>query len=637
MKKSHSIQPTHLSRKDAAPLGGMLDEGVLEGLMRDDALRYVFQPIGDLRQGTVWAHEALIRGPKDSIYLRPELLFRLATRKGLAREFDLFCLCQALKQWGQTGESGRLFINISADALVHACEQHGVHNVVDEVRLHGINPQQLVLEITEEERVRDFAQLLHVGQQLRGAGIQLALDDFGDGRSSLRLWSELRPLYVKVSSYFCHDLTRHSDKLQTLQALQGLAQVFGAQLIAKGIENAADLRLLRDLELSYGQGYLLGKPAVRPTLQLHNHALGVLHERPSAAPPPPPGPASVADNAASAPGTAGATPSATPSATPEPQASSGNGGSSTGSLQVVWAPTVHISTTNNEVYELFLQYPTLHALAVVAGERPLALINREQFMNHYATLYFRELHGRKPCMIFANRAPCLIEQHYNLDELLRVFTSHDQRYLKDGFIITAQGRYIGLGTGDQLGRTLTEVRLEAARHANPLTFLPGNIPINQHIERLLAHQTGFVACYADLNHFKPFNDQYGYWRGDEMIRLVARLCVQHCDPQRDFVGHVGGDDFIILFQSEDWQQRCERIITEFAQQALALFDEPARLAGGIHGEDRHGVQRFFPCTTLSIGPVPVPPGAYRSAAEVAHAAAQAKHDAKQADQGASGR
>ena len=120
MKKPHSIQPTHLSKKDAA-LGGALDEGVLEGLMRDDALRYVFQPIADLHTGTVWAHEALIRGPKDSIYLRPELLFRLATRKGLAREFDLFCLCQALKQWGQTGATGRLFINISTDALVHAC------------------------------------------------------------------------------------------------------------------------------------------------------------------------------------------------------------------------------------------------------------------------------------------------------------------------------------------------------------------------------------------------------------------------------------------------------------------------------------------------------------------------------------
>ena len=110
----------------------------------------------------------------------------------------------------------------------------------------------------------------------------------------------------------------------------------------------------------------------------------------------------------------------------------------------------------------------------------------------------------------------------------------------DGFIVTENGPYVGLGTGDQLVRSVTEARIEAARHANPLTFLPGNISISQHIERLLKKQVHFVACYADLNHFKPYNGYYGYWRGDEMIRLMARLAMEQCDTQRDFLGHVGG-------------------------------------------------------------------------------------------------
>ena len=79
-----------------------------------------------------------------------------------------------------------------------------------------------------------------------------------------------------------------------------------------------------------------------------------------------------------------------------------------------------------------------------------------------------------------------------------------------------------------------------------LTFLPGNIPISQHIERLLKKRVLFVACYADMNNFKPFNDYYGYWRGDEMIRLLARIAMEQCDSQRDFLGHVGGDDFVLL-------------------------------------------------------------------------------------------
>jgi len=297
-------------------------------------------------------------------------------------------------------------------------------------------------------------------------------------------------------------------------------------------------------------------------------------------------------------------------------------------LEVIQAPVARLSTTNNEVAEWFLQDADLHAVAVVDDERPVALLNREQFMNHFAALYFRELHGRKPCVMFANRAPRLVELQYDVEELLGILTSQDQRYLKDGFIVTDNGRYVGLGTGEQLVRRVTEARIEAARHANPLTFLPGNIPITQHIDRLLERGAEFAACYLDLNDFKPFNDAYGYWRGDEMIRLAARLCGEHSDPQLDFVGHVGGDDFIILFQSPDWRARCERIQSAFAQAALSLYDDVARDMGGIEAEDRHGVVRFFPFTTLSVGMVPVNPGQFLSAEQVASAAASAKHDAK---------
>ena len=220
-----------------------------------------------------------------------------------------------------------------------------------------------------------------------------------------------------------------------------------------------------------------------------------------------------------------------------------------------------------------------------------------------------------------------------MDDLIGILTSQDQRYLADGFIVTDNGRYVGLGTGEQLVRSVTETRIEAARHANPLTFLPGNIPISQHMERLLKKQVRFVACYADLNHFKPFNDYYGYWRGDEMIRLVARIAVEQCDAQFDFLGHVGGDDFILLFQSADWRERCERLVAEFNLRSQALFDEEARQAGGILAEDRQGVERFFPCTTLSVGAVVIDAKRFTRPEDVANLAARAKHDAKLAGLG----
>jgi GGDEF domain-containing protein len=105
----------------------------------------------------------------------------------------------------------------------------------------------------------------------------------------------------------------------------------------------------------------------------------------------------------------------------------------------------------------------------------------------------------------------------------------------------------------------------------------------------------------------------------------------HCDPQRDFVGHVGGDDFIMLFQSEDWEARSRRIVEAFNRLARDLFDADALAAGGIQAEDRHGVMRFHPLTTLCIGAVQADPRRYARPEDVASAAAVAKRHAKQGD------
>nr|WP_325345028.1 phosphodiesterase [Xylophilus sp.] len=563
--------------------------------MRERALHCVWQPLADLREGKVYAHEALIRGPQGTEFHTPDRLLALARREGMLADFELFCIATALLQWGMRGEAGRLFVNVSADALVQCvlrCPAEGFGALVSSF---GVDPRMLVLEITEHERVGDMAQLRQTVAAVHASGATLALDDFGDGHSSLRLWAEVKPSFVKIDKYFIHAISEHSENLQMVQAIQRIADMFGTTLVAEGIETRDDLRVLRDLGLPYGQGWLIGRPQEAPRTAIDERALEVVHDRRVAVMP--------------------------------QQQHSARPGILRG-LPILQAPTATLATSNNDLAALFQERPDLHAIAIVDGDRPVALVNRQQFMNHYATLYFREVHGRKPCIAYANQAPRVVELDDDVDELVTILTSQDQRYLSDGFVVTDNGRYAGLGTGEQLVRSVTEARIEAARHANPLTFLPGNIPISMHIDRLLAGGAEFAACYADLNNFKPFNDQYGYWRGDEMIRLVARLAVAHCDARRDFVGHVGGDDFMILFQSSDWQRRCEAIVQEFAQQALSLFDPEARAAGGIEAEDRHGVLRFFPCTTLSIGAVRIRRGEFRRAEEVANAAALAKHDAK---------
>ena len=579
----------------AAPSELIRGQGALAQLMRAQALFCVFQPIADLKDGTIYAHEALIRGPVDTALHSADALLQAAQAEGMLYEFEFFCLATALRQWGLLRQPGRLFLNISANALLRLVSSGGCTPFSKCVRDLGVSTRMVVLEITEHERVNDMQALAEVVKELRSAGLALALDDFGDGRSSLRLWSQIKPDLVKIDKYFSRHISGQADNLKTLQALMQIAEIFGTSLVAEGIENEDDLRVLRDLGMAYGQGYFLGRPSEVVLPRIRPQAQTVLQDPRVAV-------------------------------MPEQRHISRQG--HLRHLALIHAPCVGRSTSNDEVAAILLARPELHAIAVVDGSRPVAIINRQHFMDHYATLYFREVYGKKSCMQYANHAPRLIERNHDIDELIGILTSQDQRYLSDGFIVTENGRYIGLGTGDQLVRSVTELRLEAARHANPLTFLPGNIPISLHIKRLLEGRAEFVACYLDMNNFKPFNDHYGYWRGDEMIRLLARLAVAHCDPQRDFVGHVGGDDFLILFQSDDLRHRCELIVSEFSHKARDLFDEAARLCGGIHAEDRHGLMRFFPCTTLSIGAVQVTPHMLRDEEEVATLAALAKHEAK---------
>ncbi len=590
--------PRSLTCASAVPVS--MAPSLLIPIIDDRRLYPVFQPIGSLGATSVFAHEALIRGPQGSPLHTPDALLKAAAEEGLDYELEYACVVAALQTWGQLKRPGRLFVNISANALTRLFEERGPQRLLALLVDMKIVPRMLVLEITEHERIADMDKLAAIVQRIRSVGVGLALDDFGDGRSSLRLWSQLHPEFVKIDKYFTRNISEHGDKLQTLQALQQIAGIFRTELVAEGIETAEDLRVLRDLGIPLGQGYFLGHPDRKPASHLDDRAQRVLREQHIAV---------------------------------LPELSRTVTSGHLRNMPLLDAPTVTPATSNDALATLFMAAPELHAVALLECERPAGIINRAQFMNQYSKLYYREVWGRKSCAVHANRSPRLIERNHSVDELIGILTSQDQRYLTDGFIVVDNGRYVGLGTGDQLVRSVTETRIEAARHANPLTFLPGNIPISQHMDRLLKKKLRFVVCYADLNHFKPFNDYYGYWRGDEMIRLVARIALEQCDSQFDFLGHVGGDDFILLFQSADWRARCERLVETFNQRSRALFDEEARTAGGIHAEDRDGVQRFFACTTLSIGAAVIEGGRYTRPEEVANLAACAKHDAKHAGLG----
>ena len=124
------------------------------------------------------------------------------------------------------------------------------------------------------------------------------------------------------------------------------------------------------------------------------------------------------------------------------------------------------------------------------------------------------------------------------------------------------------------------------------------------------------------------NDVFGYHSGDNVIQLTGKILTEVCDPDQDFIGHIGGDDFIILFQSADWEARCKRALDRFADAILGFFSVEDRAREGYIAKDRHGEEVFYPLTSLSIGAVQVEPCKQASHHTISAAAAEAKKQAK---------
>ena len=138
----------------------------------------------------------------------------------------------------------------------------------------------------------------------------------------------------------------------------------------------------------------------------------------------------------------------------------------------------------------------------------------------------------------------------------------------------------------------------------------------------------FTVCYCDLDHFKPFNDVYGYARGDQMIALTARILTECVEPDIDFIGHVGGDDFILVMVSQDWIGRCERALKLFEEEILGFFSHDDIERGGYVTENRKGRPEFYRLTSLSIGAVEVVSGQFANHLQVSTVASEVKKRAK---------
>ena len=181
-------------------------------------------------------------------------------------------------------------------------------------------------------------------------------------------------------------------------------------------------------------------------------------------------------------------------------------------------------------------------------------------------------------------------------------------------------------------------RAKEMRAQSPLTGLPGNIRIEEEIESQIQAGASFAVLYADLDHFKAFNDHYGFMRGDEMLQFAGRLLQEvalSSGGPDTFVGHVGGDDFVIVCEADRAGVVADAVIARFDAEAPHQYDDADREAGFIEVANRRGEVQRFPIVTISIGVATTAMRTFSHYAEAVAIATEMKTFTKKRSEGSS--
>lgn len=561
----------------------------LLNILQTAAVTVLLQPIVSMLQQRIVGYEALSRGPSNSALHSPLTLFATARQCGLLTELEMLCRRKAVEAFSRLQLPGQLFLNVSPESLLE--KQHYPGRTLAMLKAAGMTPDQVVIELTEQAPIDNFGLLHSALVHYREMGFRIALDDLGAGYSSLRLWSELRPDFVKIDRHFIDGIHLDALKREFVGSILNLAKASQAHIIAEGIEHPEELQVLEEMGVDWVQGYWLGRPESEPAscqkaMQAHL-----------------------------------ATRDAQPTLETEQALDS----------LLMAVPGVDQNDTVNQVLARFHQQASLNSLAVLnEALEPVGTVHCHSLSQIMLKPFAVELHGRKPISHLMDRDCLVVDVQQSLERVSRLLTSRARQRMEEDFIILRDGKYAGLGRVIDVLRHITELKIIQARHANPLTLLPGNIPIQECLARLLANGQAAHLCYVDLDAFKPFNDIYGYGKGDEVLLGLAQILRSLCDPRCDFVGHIGGDDFMLVLRSPDWRRRLQLLDRRF-QQLCSSFYRPEHIeAAGFSAPDRHGQWRHHGLLQLSIGVLVLPAQGHgvKDPAQLAELASHAKHQAK---------
>lgn len=535
-------------------------------------LVHALQPIVEVQTGAVHGYEALMRGHDRLGFASPTDLLDFAAHYGLLDAVEQFLIDGAIHTFAALpGHEGKkLFLNVDGRALA---EGHGIVSAAGAVLARRrIAASAICVELPERHNML-AAGVSDVVDYLRRAGVRLAIDDFGQGMSELKVLCDHGIDYIKIDRHFSHGIVDSPRKRLLVTTIVNLAHVLGIRVIAEGVETEADYHGCREAGCDFVQGYFVAPPtcATEELQPVYSHVRSV-------------------------------------------RAVARRGRRTDEALlrgELQQPPILSETTDMNTLFETFRSHRQ-HSWFPVVDVRgaPQGIVHERDLKELIYRPFGRDLLSnkayRRGLADFTTRCPT-VEISTDADRILEVFAN---AAYEDGILVTEAGRYVGTLSATALLRVVNEKRVRTAQEQNPLTGLPGNLSISDYVAETAADPTHVRHfCYFDIDNFKPFNDRYGFQHGDRVLTALATLLRRVLTSEQVFLGHVGGDDFFAGFvggHDEELRLLLRQLLAEFSSEVPAFYCAEDREAGFIIGLDRQGREQRFPLIRCSAAVLELP-------------------------------
>lgn len=546
-----------------------------------EALTFAFQPIVNIHTGAVYGFEALLRGAANAGFSSIHGLFDAAFENGVLYSFDFQMREKALTLFRSIPEraGAKLFYNL--DNRITEMPDYSPGNTLRLLDRFSLDPSTIVFEVSERYEFTDYDAARRVLNQYKQQEFRIAVDDFGAGYSGLQLFYFAQPDIIKIDRFFVDGIDTDQRKRMFAERIVDMAHLMGIQVVAEGIETEREFAACRKIGCDLAQGYLIQKPQTE---------IGALSDRyPFIA---------------------------------EMARADRRGASSGATLRSRIDPVVPASLKDDvlTVLERFrgdvegAQTPTCIPVLDSAGAC-VGLLRERDFRKYvYSPFGIAVLRHDATAAPFGGLVVPVptVDVNAELRTVQNLFIGSREA---EGIVVSEDGRYAGFLDARSLLEAAAEQAVADARDQNPLSRLPGNAKLDEYLsDRWNDPDASCLFCYFDFNDFKPYNDHYGFRRGDRVIQLFADILRDVSSRSGWFVSHIGGDDFFAGVDCSSAEAApaaengIEEVVNRFSGSVAAFYDEADRERGWIEEKGRDGALRHFSLLTVAAAKYRKMPG-----------------------------